>query len=94
MLLATGSGTVCILTVVSVHSSLSCKKLITWLGVLRGVFKIPHKQKPIKWVMHAGAIIMLAFAVLLLVYKYSLAQRGCSPAPLNTLISGGPSGIH
>ena len=41
----------------------------------------------------AGAIIMLAFAVLLLVRRYSLAQGGCSPAPLNTLISGGPSGV-
>ena len=39
-----------------------------------------------------GAIIILAFAVLLLVCRYSLAQGGCSPAPPNTLISGGPSG--
>ena len=30
--------------------------------------------------------------VLLLVYRYSSAQGGCSPAPPNTLISGGPPG--
>ena len=39
-----------------------------------------------------GAVIALAFAVLLLMCGYSLAQDGCAPAPPNTLISGGPSG--
>ena len=35
---------------------------------------------------------VLTVVVLLLVCRYSSAQGGCSPAPPNNLISGGPSG--
>ena len=35
---------------------------------------------------------VVALLVLLLVFRYSSAQGGCSPDPPNTLISGGPSG--
>ena len=36
--------------------------------------------------------MLLTVVVLLLVCRYSSAQGGCSPAPPNTLISGGPAG--
>ena len=42
--------------------------------------------------MNRAIFSVVTVIVLLFVCRYSSAQGGCSPAPPNTLISGGPSG--